>query len=150
MSSRDLPSGQFPRRGRGVAIAVAGVLAVALSGCAAAAGEAVEASPQSAAPSSSAVPFEMREQLVEWCVAGGETGTISFNRAAAQVGQQPSDGRWIVSVPVEFEALGHGEQHCVFVGGADQLKMEAIESTSSWPGGEFERWLLSAKLWYDD
>lgn len=85
-------------------------------------------------------------ELAKECVGSAETGTIEADVSSARVAQR-SDGTWLVSVPMKFEALRYGEQHCVVADESGDLVRIAVESGEAWPDGEFEKRLESDKLW---
>lgn len=82
------------------------------------------------------------------CVGNAEMGTVEADVSHARVAQR-SDGKWLVSVLMEFEALSHGEQHCVIADESGDLVRIAVESGEAWADGEFETWLESDELWFE-
>lgn len=87
--------------------------------------------------------------MIEACIGDAEMGTVEFDRDHAVLGQRESDDRWIVVVPVTFEALRSGEQHCVISGHPSDLRREYVESGEAWGDGELAEWLESDRLWYE-
>ncbi|WP_127476407.1 hypothetical protein [Microbacterium sulfonylureivorans] len=71
---------------------------------------------------------------------------MKLDEASAVLGQRSADRRWVVVIPVEFEAMRHGEQHCVMSLVDGVVKREFVESGESWPEGEYETWLQSSVL----
>lgn len=89
-----------------------------------------------------------RDALAQKCIGDAEVGTVKANKQDARVAKR-EDGRWLVSVPIEFEALRTGEQHCVIVDEAGSLTRVGVDSGAESPQGEFERWLAAETLWWE-
>lgn len=126
-------------------IGLAAIVALALSGCAPANGTPVSTS---RATHAGQTLTAQQSELAKECVGSAETGTIKADVSSARVAQRP-DGTWLVSVPMKFEALRYGEQHCVIADESGDLVRIAVESGEAWVDGEFEKWLESAELWYE-
>lgn len=134
------------RVGTKVALAVVGALS--LSGCVPTDDAVGLPSPSPSATVGSQISATPQEELAEECVGNAEIGTVAADVCHARVAQR-SDGTWLVSVPMTFEALRNGEQHCVIADESGDLVRIAVESGEAWTDGEFESWLESDELWYE-
>ncbi|HWI31543.1 MAG TPA: hypothetical protein VNT50_08620 [Microbacterium sp.] len=125
-------------------IAIVSAIAFMLTACV---GHAAHV-PTPTSESDSQMDPAQRDALVQKCIGDAETGTIEAKTEDARVAQR-DDGRWLVSVPMKYQALAYGEQHCVIVDAPGGLRRDGLDDGKAWPEGDFEKWLAADRLWWE-